>query len=313
MVARRLVLASFAMSLGACSGPGRGPAGEGTGGDGDGEDSESGEHERLDLGIPGDPGPCTKIDLLFVIDDSGSMAAEQQALLAAFPAFVAGIEQNLGGLESYHVGVVTTEPYPDNAVGCRDLGDLVTRTGGEGSSESDCTPFSSGGRYLDESEPDLAAKFGCIAQVGIGGAPGEMQVGALLSGLVPPKTAHGCNAGFSRMDALLVVVLITDEDDAEACFAQGCVGGTPGSPDDWYEQLVAHKGGREENVILVTIAGAPGAYWECGVEEAPRLAEFTGRFTHGLMGDICDEDVAQTFVEALALVESGCAHFSPVG
>ena len=34
---------------------------------------------------------CTNVDILFVIDDSGSMADNQDQLIASFPGFIAGI------------------------------------------------------------------------------------------------------------------------------------------------------------------------------------------------------------------------------
>jgi hypothetical protein len=278
------------------------------------DDGDDDSAERFDIGSGHPVEPCSKVDLLFVIDDSGSMQDEQDALIAAFPGFVQDIEQSLISVDSYHVGVVTTDPYVHNAPLCRGLGHLVTETGGEGSSGQQCNPFSSSKRYLDESEPDLAEKFACAAQVGTRGMPGEAQIGAVLQAVSPLNHAFkGCNEGFIREDALLVVVLISDEDDAESCYPTGCVGGTPGSIKSWFHQLVKLKGGREENVVMLSIVGGPGAYWECGVEEAPKIVEFTERFTYGSVGDVCHMDYAQYFGDAMSMVSEGCTGFSPVG
>ena len=48
---------------------------------------------------------CSKMDLLFVIDNSGSMGQEQTNLIANFPAFIAVLEAS--GLD-YRVAVTTT-------------------------------------------------------------------------------------------------------------------------------------------------------------------------------------------------------------
>ena len=55
-------------------------AGEETGG----ADPDEGPDVRFDVGSDATPDPCSKVDLLFVIDDSGSMKDEQDALIAAF-------------------------------------------------------------------------------------------------------------------------------------------------------------------------------------------------------------------------------------
>src|SRR4051812_4760387 len=49
------------------------------------------------------------LDLLFVIDDSPSMADKQQALLQAFPSFVAQLATAPGGSPNLHLGVVTSD------------------------------------------------------------------------------------------------------------------------------------------------------------------------------------------------------------
>src|SRR5262245_11439832 len=55
---------------------------------------------------PTDPGPgCQAIDVLFVIDNSGSMGQEQTNLIANFPAFISVLDQS--GLD-YRVAVTTT-------------------------------------------------------------------------------------------------------------------------------------------------------------------------------------------------------------
>src|SRR5690349_21180490 len=128
-------------------------------GDGDPETSSGGSGgDKLDLGPSttgstaddgGDLEGCQKVDLLFVIDNSGSMVEEQAALVASFGGFVDGIQAQLSTAESYHVGVVTTDAYENNAPGCNTLGALVTQTGGDSASGQNCLPFSSGARYLE--------------------------------------------------------------------------------------------------------------------------------------------------------------------
>jgi hypothetical protein len=49
------------------------------------------------------------LDLLFVIDDSGSMLAKQESFAASFPGYLDALSAIEGGLPDLHVGVVTTD------------------------------------------------------------------------------------------------------------------------------------------------------------------------------------------------------------
>ncbi len=287
-----------------------------SGGDGDGDE---GDGVKFDLGpppasadLPMDEG-CQKVDLLFVIDNSGSMQNEQASLVASFGGFVAGIQAALDTADSYHVGVVTTDSYGSNADGCKSLGALVTRTGGEASSGTNCLPFSSGMRYLDDTEPDLATKFACIAQVGISGSGDEIQAEAGYRAISPNLNGPGaCNEGFVREDALLVVVIITDEDDEEDCnIFFGCDGGSNGDPADWFQQFTNYKGGIEENIVLLSLVGGPNN--GCGADNCSRLINMTNMFTNGSVGDICAPSYETFFNQAIAVIDDACDNFTPPG
>jgi hypothetical protein len=265
----------------------------------------------LDLG--GDEaGRCTKVDLLFVIDDSHSMATEQGVLIAAFPEFMASVRATLDTVDSYHIGVVTTDAYPFNAPDCRQPGALVTATGGADSSASECGPFGSG-RFMTEDDA-FEHDFACAARVGVEGSNDERPIEALLA-TMGSQHAPGCNAGFLRSDALLVVVIITDEeDDHTVVFDE--MHGTPGDPADWFaafEQAI----GVERNAVMLLIAGGLpdntcGLPVGVGAEDAPRLREFAGMFSHSVLGDVCAWSYAPVFQEAIDFVDRACEEFVPV-
>jgi hypothetical protein len=261
-----------------------------------------------DLGeLPSLPSHCDAIDLLFVIDDSYSMADEQANLVASVPSFIIGITELLGATD-YRVGVVTTDDYAFNAPGCRRLGDLVTQTGGEASSAATCGPFADGQPFMTDAD-DLAASFACTAAVGISGASDEKPMDALDAVL----TRHGspCSAGFVRDDALLVIVLITDEEDD---------GDSDRDPGDWYDTVVAAKDGDASRVMVLSLIGldepnACAGPWDgaTGAEYAPRLAEFTEHFAHGVVGDVCAADYGPYFAALLADVATECTGAGPPG
>jgi hypothetical protein len=277
---------------------------------------------------------CKKVDLLFVIDDSGSMADEQQNLVTSFPGFIDGIQQELSTTSGYHVGVVTSDAYIYNEAGCTVDGALVTQTGGVSSSNAVCTPFVEGGRYMSEAD-DLHTKFACAAQVGTGGDGDEhgmhtMQV-ALSAGM---NGAGQCNEGFIRDDALLVIIPITDEQDdheTEGCPPDAGVNpdplpGSAGDPPLWFDTVVGAKQGIETNVVIVALVGPDGqdgndvcpplAKCDGGIEGAEigtRILEFTRMFTYYSVCPVCAPDYSECFTEAISVIESACDEYTPPG
>jgi hypothetical protein len=279
-----------------------------------------------DDGVDTTSGGCKKVDLLFVIDNSGSMADEQVNLVNSFPEFIDGMRTQLADTEGYHVGVISTDVYTGDLT-CVPLqeGALITETAGGGSSNATCTPFTSGLRFMTEAD-DLETKFACAAQIGISGDGDERPVQALTAAFAPGITAPGaCNEGFLRDDALLVVVMITDEEDdhegeAEAC-DQSPQQGSAGEPSDWFDALVAVKG-EETAIVLLSLVGTTGAdacltLDKCnggidGAEPAPRLLELTEMFTYGFVGPVC-APYGPFFLEAIDVIQSACDEFEPPG
>jgi len=305
-----------------------------TGTDGDDDDSDPTE-DKLDVVGGGDGGSigetstdggCKKVDLLFVIDNSGSMADEQVNLVTSFPAFIDGMRTRLADTEGYNVGVISSDVYTGDLT-CVPLqeGALITATAGGGSSNATCSPFTSGLRFMTEAD-DLESKFACAAQIGISGDGDERPIQALTAAFSPGLTAAGaCNEGFLRDDALLVVVVITDEEDdhetAEAACDQSPQQGSAGEPADWFDALVAVKG-EESAIVLLSLVGTTGAdacltLDKCnggidGAEPAPRLLELTEMFTYGFVGPVC-QPYGPFFLEAIDVIQSACDEFEPPG
>ena len=126
--------------------------------------------------------PAARVDLLFVIDDTASMAEEQEALADGFETFVTSLESSD---LSYHVGVVTTE-----ATG-QLLGNpwIVTRE-----------------------SADPVGDFARAVAVGTEGTADEAGLAAMVAALTEPLVS-GANRGFRRSDAVLHVVVVSDADD----------------------------------------------------------------------------------------------------
>ncbi|HET6584825.1 MAG TPA: hypothetical protein VFG69_15310 [Nannocystaceae bacterium] len=298
----------------ASAGTATGSADTGSAATGNADSSDGGL--KFDLVAPDEPNDtmvdegCTKVDFLFVIDNSNSMATNQGELVASFPEFVAAIESTLTEVESFHVGVVTSDAYQFNAPGCTAMGALVTQTGGVNSSNAVCNPFADGFRYMTDAD-DLDNDFACAALVGTAGANDEqMMAGALGAISDPLNMAGGCNDGFLRDDALLVAVFISDEDDPGSSLV-----GSPGDPNTWLAAFVAAKGVVENTVVLTLTRGSPGNV--CGGAQGSevdgtRLMQFAQLFgANGFMGDICAASFGPFFDGAVDVIASACDNFEP--
>ncbi len=168
--------------------------------------------------------PNRNLDVLFVIDDSPSMADKQVNLANNFPNFINVLNTLPGGLPDIHIGVVTTdlgtratEGAPGPAIGQIGSGGC-SGTGKSGNLQTSGAAVT--GTFIsDIKQPDgsraknyvgsLDMVFSQMARVGAGGCGFEQPLEAMKVAL----NNNPANAGFVRADALLAVVFLTDEDD----------------------------------------------------------------------------------------------------
>jgi hypothetical protein len=156
------------------------------------------------------------VDILFVIDDSFSMDAEQASLTANFPRMIEELEGLEDGLPNVHLGVISTDVGAGSGIGgCNGAGkdgQLQSSPRAPGCSPPDGAFIidiadDAGGRTRNYSGT-LADTFSCIARLGVDGCGFEQPLEAVRRAL-----AHPANSGFIRPDAYLAIVFITDEDD----------------------------------------------------------------------------------------------------
>jgi len=133
------------------------------------------------------------VDVLFVVDNSGSMQEEQDNLRANFEGFMRYFTDS--GLD-YHVGVVSTDMDNRNQSGKLQLDD------------------SSNDRYIDSSydAATAVASFKQRANLGIMGSYDERGKDAAYTALT--TEANSTNSGFYREEAVLSIVVISDEIDS---------------------------------------------------------------------------------------------------
>jgi hypothetical protein len=278
--------------------------------------SSGDEGAKFDLGVMPDQNleieeGCKKVDFLFVIDDSGSMGDDQANLAAEFPDFITGIQATLEDVDEYQVGVVATDAYPYNIGGCNVLGGLVSKTGGDQSSNATCGPYAEGHNFMTEQD-DLGSKFACAAKVGVEGDPIERPMNAMEAAVRKDHGGPGeCNEGFLRDDALLVIVVITDEWDGPN---DPEFGGSSGDAQSWYDTVVTAKGGIPENVVVLLLHHIPGM---CDPPEiysnGQHIIEFVTMFgPNGFLGCITG-DFGAIFGEATGIIQEACDNFMPPG
>jgi hypothetical protein len=125
------------------------------------------------------------VDILFVVDNSGSMQDDQEQLADNFTAFFA--DALASGTQDFRVGVTTTDVLSLDGA----LGSLV-------------------GAFpvLTPSTFSLAEQFSANVLVGTFGSGIELGLEAMRMALDPSR-----NVGFVRSNAALSVVFVTDEED----------------------------------------------------------------------------------------------------
>ena len=156
------------------------------------------------------------LDLLFVIDDSGSMADKQNAFNRAFPSLIAQLASADGGLPNLHLGVVSTDLGTSASGG----GTPAPQIGAIG--QGGCAGVGKGGTLLgtpnylesnrngtDNFAGTIAEAFDAMSKLGATGCGFEQQLGAMRMAL----DANPMNEGFVRPSANLGVIVLSDEDD----------------------------------------------------------------------------------------------------
>ncbi|MGZ3461712.1 MAG: vWA domain-containing protein, partial [Archangium sp.] len=100
-----------------------------------------------------------KTDILFVIDNSGSMAEEQAAIATELPAFLDELRGGNDVEQDFRVGVITTSVYQLAFFDNRDQYTTYPDQSGRLQPVRDETGQPTAERFLDEGDPDLLAKF----------------------------------------------------------------------------------------------------------------------------------------------------------
>ncbi|MGH1340634.1 MAG: hypothetical protein ACRBN8_03710 [Nannocystales bacterium] len=197
--------------------------------------------------------------------------------------------------------------------------DVELGAGRRFSSQGECG-LSEEQRFITQAEPDLETRFLCMADVGTFGSGNEVPIDAVLAAIGDHNTGDGgCNDGFLRDDAVLVVTIITDEEDDHDGFF-----GSEGDPPQWHQAVLDAKGGNETAAVVLGLVGdtdLPDGLCEPldeggvdGAEASPRLREFVGAFgSRGFVGSVCAPSYDGFFSDAVSVIDTACDEFEPEG
>ena len=268
-----------------------------------------------DVGDATPPGCKGKIDFLFVISRAWTMKTAQEQLIAAFPSFIETIESKFADFD-FHIMVIDgdhewgLEPcdadcekqgscaVPDYPCDLLDLVTTCDRTIGAGNvfaaggyaSNKPCD-IAGGRRFLTKDQPNLTETFACVAKLGISGT--DLMGEALTMAMKPEINAPGgCNAGFLRDDALLMVTFIGGYDY-----------NSKWDPGTWAANVLKAKKDDSGAVVMLSILDSM-----CPPPD--RICELVKKFPYNMVADGA-LDFGLAFDAATDLVDVACAEYIP--
>lgn len=215
------------------------------------------------------------VDILFVVDNSGSMGGEQATLAQSFASFVEVLEgQQVGA--NYRIGITTTAGDGVlRATSCRSrlddfvfvwaFGEIDERQRGC-LDHCDLDEIAIPDPWVEKSDGQtnlppgvsMADALQCVGPPGINGPGYERTLESMRAALLDPSS------GFLRHDALLAVIFVTDETDCSTDDATEIWLRTEGqvfwtAPDRPTSGVCWRAG--------VTCLGGPGVYADCFPED----------------------------------------------
>jgi hypothetical protein len=227
-----------------------------------------------------------KVDVLLMVDNSGSMAPYQRKLSTNFDLFLTYfIEGNV----DYHIGVVTSSV----------VAPVYVQGSGCSQTEVDAVPPAGelvNGTYITPSTDDGDALFQELVSVGTCGSGYEMGLESAYLALTEPNLS-GPNEGFLRDDAYLSVIFVTDEQDSSPLTVNGYINA--------FRDV---KGQRNRDVFNAS-ALAVTDIDECSTQQVNSGAKEGSRYvdvaeqTDGVLGSICSDDFGDIVTE-LSLASS---------
>jgi hypothetical protein len=225
-----------------------------------------------------------KVDVLFVVDNSGSMMEEQQSLGSNFAAFMSAATAS--GVD-YHIGVTTTG-LDASSGGWSQCGG-----GAEGGENGRLFPVNnSNPRIITPQTPNAPGVFAANTRVGVchwneqGLESAYRALSApLLHSLDDPRTpqANDGNGGFIRDDARLAIIFVTDEEDFSP------------QPVPFYETYFKSLKGNDPAKLSISAIAGPQDLASCSTASSSGTRYIQlARATDGVVESICTPNWAES-------------------
>lgn len=210
------------------------------------------------------------VDVLFVIDDSGSMSSHQNNLARNMDTFVD--EFTKLKLIDYHIGVISSSINdPDTLAGDGHLSDLGGYT------------------YVDRNTPNAVTVLKTNLKLGAIGSATEKFFDPIALALSDPLL-NGYNGGFYRKNAHLVVIILTDTDDQSSRHTASSI-----------MSFLLNLKNNDKKKILSYAAYSPTSDWNCPGEGygTRELDAFLGQTINAGKNivSLCDVDFGQKLVD----------------
>ncbi|WP_413557016.1 hypothetical protein [Bdellovibrio sp. HCB209] len=233
-----------------------------------------------------------RVDILFVTDNSDSMKSAQANLIKNLNRFTNGITNNK--MIDYHIGVISTwdkkwENPESKKADPYKIGELRFAKTIAGTETAQ--------RYV--TKKDSAGVLATTLKIGVvalkDGGPENEEFFSPLAAALENNGRGSANEGFFREDAQLVVIFLTDADDASSRI----------SPEQMARTLIDFKGGRQDKVSVYGVlvdAKDPDQYkdWALRVHPTYHPECFVGQKNNGKCTGFGPERLEQLIVAANA-------------
>lgn len=237
--------------------------------------------------------PEPKVNILFVVDNSGSMKSYQKKLSDNIALFAEKFFDN--ARVDYRIGVV---PIYDSkylndktvykAVGIRKmnpLGELVPLKGLENSENADSSSL-----FITRETPNPKEVLKQTVMIGVQWGPEAEESFSPVLAVTEEERNQNVNHGFYQKEAYLAVIFLTDADDV-----------TPGlSAEEFYQKLVDLKGGdRSKVLIAAALPNLEDHSAGCGKDGRGPIQAFPSlmSISSGIQADLCSKNFGATLAE----------------
>lgn len=235
--------------------------------------------------------PDPKVNILFVVDNSGSMKGYQEKMAANIELFAETFFEN--SRVDYRIGVVPvydskylndkTVYVPSGVRKMNPLGELVKLKGADGLELPDQV-------YITRDTPNPKEVLKNTVMIGTQWGPEAEESFSPVLALTNMKINSEKNKNFYEPEAYLAVFFLTDADDV-----------TPGvSAEDFYQRLVHLKGGDRSKVLIgAALPNRDNNNSDCTkdgrgpVQAFPALLTVSG----GIFADLCSKNFGSHLAE----------------